>query len=95
LALTTVDEIVRRLNLDRVNVIKMDIKGATARALRGSAQTLQRFQPLVVVSTEEDADNPDSLVALVRNMAPRYRPVCGSCSLQAGVLHPDVVAFQP
>lgn len=93
--LTTIDEIVARLNLDRVDVIKMDIKGATERALRGAAGTIQRFKPLVVVSTEEKEDPPDLLVALMRGLQPRYRIGCGECSVAGRVVHPDVLAFIP
>ncbi|HYM11581.1 MAG TPA: FkbM family methyltransferase [Bryobacterales bacterium] len=93
--LTTIDEIVARLNLERVDVIKMDIKGATERALRGAAGTIQRFEPLVVVSTEEKEDPPDLLVALMRRLQPRYRVRCGVCSVEGRVVHPDVLAFIP
>jgi FkbM family methyltransferase len=45
------DEAVRRLALPLPSVIKMDIEGGEAAALRGAADTLERSRPVIFLST--------------------------------------------
>src|SRR6201999_2515074 len=47
--LTRIDDWVAANGIDRVDVVKMDIEGAEVQALRGAAETLRRFRPVVVV----------------------------------------------
>lgn len=44
-----IDDVVRELNLTRVDAIKIDVEGAEVYVLRGAANTLKRFHPKVVV----------------------------------------------
>ena len=94
LPLTTIDLIVEELKLDKVDVIKMDIKGATGKALVGAKTTLERWQPRLALSTEEAADNPVALSELVARLGHRRPLRCGHCSVHDGhrVL-PDVLLF--
>ncbi|MCX7819914.1 MAG: FkbM family methyltransferase [Kiritimatiellae bacterium] len=50
-AVTTIDAEVRRLGLQRVDLIKMDIEGGEGPALRGARATLERFRPMVIVES--------------------------------------------
>lgn len=94
--LVPIDDLVAELGLDRVDVIKMDIKGAALRALTGGKQTVAKDRPRVIISTEEDGDSPAELIAAIETFAPGYRPACGSCSLMAGWrLSPDVLLLEP
>jgi FkbM family methyltransferase len=43
------DDIVERLDLSRVDVVKMDIEGAELLALRGATRTLARLRPVLVL----------------------------------------------
>jgi FkbM family methyltransferase len=45
----TLDDYVVRLNLDRVDFIKMDIEGAEVLALKGAAQTIAHFKPRLAI----------------------------------------------
>lgn len=81
LPLTTIDQIKAELNLDRVDFVKMDIKGATERALRGAARTLSTDQPRLAISTEEWADQPQSILALIHELQPAYQSKCGACGV--------------
>ena len=44
-----IDDVVRELNLSRVDAMKIDVEGAEVSVLRGAAGTLQRFHPKVVI----------------------------------------------
>lgn len=44
-----IDDVVRELNLARVDAIKIDVEGAEVGVLRGAFHTLQRFHPTLVV----------------------------------------------
>jgi FkbM family methyltransferase len=45
----TLDDYVMRLNLERVDFIKMDIEGAETQALAGARQTIQHFRPKLAI----------------------------------------------
>jgi FkbM family methyltransferase len=48
---TTLDEEVRRLNLDRVDFIKMDVEGAEIEVLKGARRTLREKTPHLAIAT--------------------------------------------
>ncbi len=93
IALTTIDLLVSELKLPRVDMIKMDIKGATERALTGGKQTLARNKPRLAISTEETEDNPKDVAAFIDRMGLGYRVECGTCSMADLMVHPDVLLF--
>ncbi len=53
--LMRLDDYVTARNLNRLDIIKIDIEGAELNALRGAVETLRRFRPLVLM--EVDLDN--------------------------------------
>ena len=53
-ALTTLDAVVAALGLDRVDFIKADIEGWELRLLHGSADTLRRFRPCLMLELTGD-----------------------------------------
>ncbi len=92
--LTTIDRIVQDLKLSKVTLIKMDIKGATLRALAGASEVLNSHRPRLAISTEEEADAPADVIAGVGRLAPGYQARCGICSVNPGLrLIPDVLFF--
>jgi len=93
--LTSIDKLARQLQLPRVNFIKMDIKGATAKALEGAKGVLISERPRLALSTEELEDNPAELRSLVLSLQPSYRMACGICSMNKYTVNPDVLLFQP
>jgi FkbM family methyltransferase len=93
--LVPIDVLVRELDLPPVTMIKMDIKGATAKALRGSTETLLQDRPRLVISTEEYIDSLDEITSVVESLGLGYRRECGSCSLRSAFeVYPDVVFFR-
>lgn len=51
--ITTVDRIVAELELDRVDLIKIDTEGADAKVLRGAMMTLKRYRPGVLIEVND------------------------------------------
>jgi FkbM family methyltransferase len=93
--LTSIDKLSKQLRLPRVNYIKMDIKGATARALNGARGVLMSQRPRLALSTEELEDNPVEIRSLVLSLQPSYRMACGLCSMNGYSVNADVLVFQP
>ena len=91
--LTTIDELVRELELKRVDYIKMDIEGAEREALGGGAQTIRRFHPRLTVSLENRYDDPEAIPAIVRSLWSGYREAPGLCIEQNAGLRPAIVTF--
>lgn len=91
--LVPIDALVEELSLERIDVIKMDIKGAVERALRGARQTLQRYHPkLIIAADEQEADEPKSIVALVDQLESGYRLRCSGCLMREDwSVSPDVM----
>ena len=92
--LTTIDRLVSELSISKVGMIKMDIKGATERALTGGKQTLAASKPRLAISTEETADNAKEIASFVEHMGLGYRVECGTCSMSEFMVHPDVLLFR-
>jgi FkbM family methyltransferase len=93
--LTSIDKLVAQLQLTRVNYIKMDIKGATSKALMGAKGVLAWARPRLALSTEELEDNPAEIRSVVLALQPSYQMACGLCSIGALKVNPDVLLFRP
>ena len=66
------DDLVQEIRLDRVDFIKMDIEGAEQRALKGAAQTIQRFRPRMAICTYHNADDPQLIPKIIREVRADY-----------------------
>jgi FkbM family methyltransferase len=76
---TTIDNLVRELRLERVDFIKMNIEGAEQRALIGAAGVLARFKPRMAISTIHKHDDAEKIPLLVRRAWHGYHVDCGAC----------------
>jgi FkbM family methyltransferase len=92
--LTSIDKLVAQLNLPRVDFIKMDIKGATAKALIGGKGVLSTTRPRLALSTEEKEDEPAEIRSVVLSLQPSYQMACGICSIGSLKVNPDVLLFR-
>ena len=90
---TTIDRIAEELKLPSVDVIKMDIKGATIRALNGAKSVVAKYHPKFAISTEEREDSAQEIIQWMK--AHGYRLRCGSCVVGATmIVSPDVLFFE-
>jgi FkbM family methyltransferase len=91
---TTVDKIVKELNLPRVDIIKADIKGAGTRMITGGAETIRAYHPRIVISVEEEPENPAEIHAAVMSIAPSYHFRPGPCEFGDGEIRNDTIFFE-
>jgi FkbM family methyltransferase len=91
--LTTIDELVAELKLERVDFIKMDIEGAEKPALKGARGTLNRFHPRMSISAEHLDDDAQAIPALVKNLQPSYHLEYADCQDQGSHVKPLVLQF--
>ena len=68
----TIDDVVRDLNISKVDFIKTDIEGAERNALRGAAHVLKSHNPKLAVSSYHYPDDPPVLREIVLGYHP-YR----------------------
>jgi len=73
-SLRTVDDLVRELGLARVDFLKIDIEGAVPAALRGASETLRRFQPLIALERDSDAES-EGLEELLQSHGYEWRDI--------------------
>jgi FkbM family methyltransferase len=90
---TAIDDLVRELNLERVDFIKMDIEGAEQKALIGAQSTLMKYHPRMALSAYHVPSDPERIPALARQAWPGYNMECGPCAEANGSVRPDVLYF--
>jgi len=66
----TIDDVIRELNLPRVDFIKTDIEGAEREALIGAAHVLTSYAPRMAVSSYHYPDDP----SVLREIVLKYHP---------------------
>lgn len=52
-SVTTLDQLVNRMNLDRVDFVKADVEGAELALLHGAEATIERSRPAVLLEVED------------------------------------------
>ena len=97
LPVDSIDAIVRELQLDRVDFIKMDIEGAERNAIRGARETILKFKPRMALATENLKDDRVAVPEAVHAIDSGYTHVSGPCSVLGAVGHwelrPDSLYF--
>ncbi len=92
--LTTIDNLVAELKLERVDFIKMDIEGAEVRALYGAKTTLAKFHPRMSLSVYHHEAHPVEVPQAARAAWPGYQTECGPCNAVPGAVRADVIFFK-
>jgi len=92
--LTTIDNLVSELKLERVDFIKMDIEGAERRALAGARGTLAEYRPRLAIAAYHLPDDPEVIPRVVSSTWSGYRMGCGPCYEYNYVIRPGVLYFR-
>ena len=81
--------------MPRVNFIKMDIEGAERNALRGAEATLRHFRPMLVIATENLADDIEVIPSAVHGLKLGYQQKNGGCRIiqYPFTMRPEAVCF--
>lgn len=91
---TTLDTIMAEQQLTSVALVKMDVKGATSRALTGGKLMIAKYHPHLALATEEPPEDPASLTAQVDQFKSGYKAICGPCFLIEKEVRTDVMFYQ-
>ena len=90
--LTTVDKLVAKLHLPRVDFIKMDIEVAEQRAVVGARQTLAQFHPRMALCIYHVQGDEFRVPKLVHDANPNYQ-VRKTCFCGKDRITPEVAFF--
>ena len=68
-----IDNVIRELGIERVDLVKVDVEGAELYVLRGARETLQRYHPKIVIEVIPDHlagmhTTVDELFAFIKGM---------------------------
>ncbi len=81
---TTIDETKKKLNIEKVDFIKMDIEGSELPALKGGAQTLVKDRPQLAISIYHSADDFVEIPLYLNNLLTDYTFHIGQYSFDLG-----------
>jgi FkbM family methyltransferase len=79
----TIDALVARGEVERVDFIKFDIEGAELEALRGAEATLRRFRPRLAIASYHKPDDLVSIPAYLAGLDVGYRFRLGHTTMHA------------
>ena len=68
----SIDELVKKNNIKKVDIIKMDIEGAEYEALLGAKETIKRFKPKLMISVYHKKDDLYTIPTLIKSMSEDY-----------------------
>ena len=88
------DDIVSKLNLERVDFIKMDIEGSERHALRGAKQTLERFKPRLAICTYHLPDDPVVIPKIIAEARSDYHMHAKDLFFHWGPVSPKLIFFE-
>jgi len=91
--LTTIDKLAIRLNLPRVDFIKMDIEGAEQNALKGATKTISKDHPRMAICAYHTTTDAENIPKVVRTISASYKTACGLCEEQDFRIIPQTLFF--
>jgi len=69
----TIDEFVSRFQVEKVDMVKMDIEGSELKAMKGAAETLKRFKPKLAISVYHGGEDCVSIPLFIESLKLGYR----------------------
>jgi FkbM family methyltransferase len=79
IAVDTLDHILEKEDLKKINVIKIDVEGSEPEVLRGMYHTLVKFKPLIMIEINEKVLNVANhtsveIITFLNSLGYRYKP---------------------
>ena len=71
-SVTTIDDFVKKNNIQKVDFIKMDTEGYEAKILEGARDTISKFKPQIGMSAYHHSEDKHALPAILKSMDERY-----------------------
>lgn len=68
----TIDDFIKKNNIERVDFIKADIEGAERLMLMGAQETIRRYSPKLSICTYHLEDDPQVLEEIIKDINPKY-----------------------
>lgn len=69
----TIDSLVKKLKLNRVDFIKIDTEGSEVEAIIGGAETIRKYKPKMVIATYHKPEHPEQIYKLITAYRPDYQ----------------------
>lgn len=69
----SIDDLVQREKIEKVDFIKMDIEGAELKALKGSTKTIRRYRPKLAISVYHKPDDLYRLPKFIHSIREDYK----------------------
>lgn len=76
----TIDNMLQRIGVSKVDYLKMDIEGAEREALRGAHDILHSSKPVIFLDAYHLRDDSEVLPPLILQANPAYRALCAACT---------------
>jgi FkbM family methyltransferase len=93
--LTTIDKIVQRLHLSRVDMIKLDVEGAEFRGLVGARETIRKYRPAIAFDSEDfSMDDVRKIQHELDSVTPGYQLKVGPCIEFRTSIRADIMRFE-
>ena len=87
---TAIDLVCERLNLTRVDYLKLDVEGSEVRAVRGAARIIREFHPGLCIATEHTDDvfaNAVAVLETICDIDSSYSCVCTEAHIYSSPSH--------
>ncbi len=79
----SIDQLVKEMNIEKVDFIKMDIEGAEPYALKGAVATISEFKPKLAIAIYHSMDDFTNIPAFILGLGLGYKLHLAHCSIHA------------
>lgn len=92
---TSVDAMITKLGLERLDFIKMDIEDEEVKAIKGATETLRKFRPKLSIAVYHSYENAIQIKQFIKRHAPKYKVWFGGCYLHEKPARPYMLYAVP
>lgn len=70
---TALDTFIEENKVNKVDIIKMDVEGAELKALKGAADTIRKFKPILAICVYHKPEDLMEIPAFIKALVPEYK----------------------